>query len=723
MGHSVDPAHGNVPDGPALGDGERAESRNDEQLESGAFQDISDQVNARPAIARSEERYRTLFDLLDEGFCEVEVLFDEENRPVDYRFLEMNPAFERHTGLKNAVGKAAHELVPDLESRWREIYGRVALTGKPTEFVEHSETMERWFYVKAIRSGAPEQRRVALLFRDITESKKAEEAASRELRDYRRVQEVSCRLIPTKDVQSLYRELLDAAVEIMGADSGTIHSLEPDFGALYLLEVRGLPEGVWDHRERTPREALTSYAEAARTSRRVITDYLTDEGIQETAEARSHLDAGIRTAQSTPLISRSGQVMGILTTHWHDAPEIPDRSLYLLDTLARQAADLIERAHAEERLREADRRKDEFLAVLGHELRNPLAALGTALTALEGATDDPDRIHVMSTVIRRQFRHLDHLVHDLLDVSRISLGKIHLGHEGVDMTRVVQEVTADVASMWGEKGLAASVNFPDCPVYVRGDRARLEQVVKNLLHNAWKFTPSGGEIRVTAEEVEGEARITVSDTGIGIRREELSRIFGQFDQATDSPDHPGGGLGIGLALAKSLVELHGGTIDAWSDGPGAGSEFTVHLPTARATDAEGSRADGGATGTDLEKGSPARPRKIVLAEDTRDLLEVLALVLREKGHTVETAEDGASALELILNFRPDVALLDIGMPGLDGYEVARRVRQEPWGGELLLVAMTGWGQERDRARAREAGFDRHLVKPVNMRVLQEVLEA
>ncbi len=702
------------------------------------FQDVSEQARARHAIALSEARYRTLFNSISEGFCVLKVLFDDHGAPADYRFLEMNPAFERHTGLTNAAGKTVLELVPDLERRWVDIYGRVAVTGEPERMVEHSIAMNRWFEVEAFRTGAPEQHHVALLFRDITKSKSAEEALAREVMDHKRVQEISCRLIPTDDVQTLYSELVDAAVEITQADRGTMQLLDAESNALKLLQARGFPDHMREQFTHTRPSARTSCAEAWARGERVVIDYASDPRVAGSGDARAHLELGIRMSQSTPLITRSGRFVGILTTHWDSTQDFPERSRYLIDVLARQAADLIERAQSDEALRAADRRKDEFLATLGHELRNPMAAIRMAMAVLGKVSNDPNRVEEMASIVDRQTSALVRLIDDLLDISRISRGKVQLERALIDLNSIVNNAYSDAVTDCEAKRIRASLSLPQHAVNVVGDPIRLSQVVNNLMHNACKFTPEEGTVALSLECTAEDAIIRVSDTGIGLPPEQQSRIFDMFTQV-GAVDHGSIGLGIGLSLAKSIVELHDGQIAASSSGPGQGSEFVVRLPlpVSEAVESAGAPMASSESGAlyqpvDDEPQSVGQalnhPRdqstvihRIVAADDNVDALSAVTLVLRMNGHQVETAVDGREALDKICEQRPDVALLDIGMPHMDGYEVARRIRQERWGAFVLLVAMTGWGQNRDKQQAIEAGFDVHMTKPVDPIALEQLL--
>jgi signal transduction histidine kinase/CheY-like chemotaxis protein len=393
--------------------------------------------------------------------------------------------------------------------------------------------------------------------------------------------------------------------------------------------------------------------------------------------------------------------------------------------------DITERKRAEQSLQDADRRKDEFLATLAHELRNPLAAIRMALHVLGTASDDPPQVGAITAIIERQSSQLVRLIDDLLDVSRISQGKIGLRRTNVDVGALIRQVVDDARAMFEEAGLELSADLPEEPIRWDADPVRFAQVVNNLLHNACKFTGRGGHVRVILEHTGDEAMIRVDDTGIGIAREQLGRIFDIFIQGDDQRSGWAGGLGIGLSLARSIMELHGGTIEARSDGPGTGSEFLVRLPGAGSPSRAIERDDqpiGHVTApaeADPIDAHAERPpgQRILAADDNGDVLEVLAIILRLNGHDVRTAADGAEALEQARTHRPAIALLDIGMPGMDGYEVARRIRQEPWGREMLLVAMTGWGQERDRRQAQDAGFDVHLTKPVDPHALEQLIAA
>jgi signal transduction histidine kinase len=375
-----------------------------------------------------------------------------------------------------------------------------------------------------------------------------------------------------------------------------------------------------------------------------------------------------------------------------------------------------ERIRAENSLKEAVIKRDEFLAMLSHELRNPLSPLRNASHMLmQGETTDP-KIVWSRGVIERQLKHMIRLVDDLLDVSRIARGKIVLLSEPVKLADVMNAAVETVQPLLEQKNQQLQIEV-DPELVVRGDPVRLSQIVGNLLHNAAKYTGDGGHIVLLTRARGDRAEIVVQDTGIGIAPDAMPRIFELFTQIPSERASTTGGLGIGLALVRALVELHGGEISATSLGVDQGSEFTVRLPLLDA------RAVAGQATAGAGKVEPAAPirRNILIADDNQDALESLALMLRMEGHEVHCASDGEEALLLAGQRRPEIVVLDVGMPKLDGCEVARRIRAETWGRDAVLVALTGWGQEIDRRRSREAGFDMHLVKPVDPATLCDML--
>jgi PAS domain S-box-containing protein len=380
--------------------------------------------------------------------------------------------------------------------------------------------------------------------------------------------------------------------------------------------------------------------------------------------------------------------------------------------------DIDRQKQAEGVLREADRRKDEFLAMLAHELRNPLAPIRNALHLLSAPGADAAAFEQAKDVMGRQLQHLVRLVEDLLDVSRVMRGKIVLRKERVDLATVVARAVETAQPVIDAHGHELTVSLPPEPVWLEADTVRLAQVLGNLLTNAAKYTEKGGRIALLAGRTGDEVVLRVRDTGIGIEPEMLPRLFDLFVQADRSLARSQGGLGIGLALVRRLVEMHGGSVQAASEGLLRGSEFVVRLPApAQVRQGEGAPGRAG----EPAAAPPARCLPILVVDDNRDTAETLALVLRLEGHDVRVAHDGQTALNVARSHRPAVAFLDLGMPGMDGYELCRRMRAEPTLAPMFLVALTGYGQEEDRRRSREAGFDRHLVKPVEPHSLQRVL--
>jgi PAS domain S-box-containing protein len=380
--------------------------------------------------------------------------------------------------------------------------------------------------------------------------------------------------------------------------------------------------------------------------------------------------------------------------------------------------DQTERKQAEEALQKADRRKDEFLAILAHELRNPLAPLRNSLEILRVNDGDRKTVARMRATMEHQVSHLARLVDDLLEVSRITRGAIGLRKERVEIREALQSAVETSRPLIDAAGHQLRIWLPHRPLYIEADPVRVTQAIANLLNNAVKFTERAGEIELSAAR-EGEyVVVRVRDTGIGIAPEVLARVFDLFAQVDVSSARMQGGLGIGLTLAKHLIEMHGGSIEAKSAGLGHGSEFIVRLPLAADDRAEQLQVpDESAV---LSSAHP--PRRILIVDDNAEAADTLAELLSLYGHEVQAVHNGPAALETFATWRPHIMLLDIGMPGMDGYEVARRVRQQAGAEEVKLIALTGWGQEKDRKRAREAGFDHHLLKPLDLQGLGNVLK-
>jgi PAS domain S-box-containing protein len=507
----------------------------------GTSTDLHDRKLAEAALQRSEARYRTLFESIDEGFCIIEMLFDEAGKPCDYRFLEINPMFEQQTGLFDAVGKTVRELVPQHEEHWYEIYGEVALTGNPVRFENDAKALNRWYDVYAFRVEEPSARRVAVLFKDIT--------------------------------------------------------LRKD---------------------------------------------------------------------------------------------------------------------AENEMRQANQRKDEFLAMLAHELRNPLAPISAAADLLSFSGLDEKRIKQASQIISRQVHHMTSLIDDLLDVSRVTRGLVMLDKETLDAKHIVTDAVEQVRPLIEARRHHLAMHMPPESALVFGDPQRLVQVITNLLNNAAKYTPEGGSIVLTIEVEEKHVMLAVADNGIGMAPELVARAFELFAQGERTSERSHGGLGVGLAVVKSLVELHQGTATAQSKGIGEGSKFIVCLP----------RIAKRAEPSVLRQGGLVHAKKglrLMVVDDNVDAASMLAMYLKAAGHEVFVEHDSRRALERARIEAPDVCLLDIGLPGMDGNELACRIRAQPETANAVLIAVTGYGQEHDRKNTASAGFHHHFVKPVDSSKLTSLL--
>ena len=378
------------------------------------------------------------------------------------------------------------------------------------------------------------------------------------------------------------------------------------------------------------------------------------------------------------------------------------------DVTERQAAEQALREHAAT-LAESDRAKDEFLATLSHELRNPLAPLRNAIALLRSATSGDERVAGLQSVMERQVNHLVRLVDDLLEVSRISRGAFRLRKERVPLAAVVRNAVETSAPLVQAGGHTLVEELPGEPLWLEGDPVRLSQILANLLNNAAKYTEDAGRIELRAWREGNRVAISVRDSGLGIAPDMLPRLFDMFSRGNRETARSQGGLGIGLALARRLAEMHEGTLEAHSDGPGRGSEFLLRLPLAEELPIAADLATAGAE--DLHG------KRVLVVDDNFDAGDSIAWLLQQLGAEVRVLRDGATALATFDEFAPDVAILDIGMPGMNGYEVARRIRARSGGNAVRLLALTGWGQEDDRRRAREAGFDHHLVKPAELGVL------
>ena len=626
------------------------------------FTNITKRKQTEKALRESDERYRTLFSSIDEAFCVIEMIFDEHQQPVDYRFLEVNPTFGRQTGLLEATGKRMREMVPTLEAHWFEIYGKVARTGESVRFVNAAKDMgNRWFDVYACRVGGSESRKVAIIFNDITERKRVDEAL--------RLGEQRLRFVMDSMPQKIVTTRAD----------GVIDYLNPQWSEFTGLSLQQINDGGWQQ-------------------------FVHPDDLAETARLWQH---SLATGEASLREQRFRRADG--EYRWHLSRTVPMRDA------AGKVVMWIGSSTDVHEVKEADQRKDEFLAMLAHELRNPLAPIGNMLEVMKRAGGTSDLIQPALQTMERQLRQMTRLIDDLLDVSRISQGKIGLRREKAELASVVRQAVETSRPAFEAAQQELTTMLPPQPVYVNADPVRLAQVFGNLLHNASKFSRPGGRISVAVERQGGEVAITVKDSGIGIPSDTLPKIFEMFMQGDRTLERARSGLGIGLTLVRRLVEMHGGSVQASSEGADRGSEFVVRLPVLIEK-----RKALSPNPTAFEP-TPVTARRILVVDDNHDSAESLSMLLQLTGNQTQLAFDGVEAVEAATSFRPDVILMDLGMPRLNGYEAARQIREQPWGKGMVLVALTGWGQEEDRKKTAEAGFDSHLVKPVDYATLTKLL--
>ena len=652
----------------------------------GTARDVTEHRRAAQVLRDSEDRYRTLFNSMDEGYCIVEVLFDENNQPVDYLFVEVNPSLEALTGLHGALGKRVRELVPNLEEFWFETYGRVALTGESIRFVSEAKPMNRWFDVYAFRLGGVESRKVAILFTNITKRIKAEEALRKSEERFRALFDWGPIAMYACDTSGVIQEYNQGAVKLWECEPRPGETDEQFRGSFKTY----LPDGTF-----VP-YAQTAMTKILRNEAQAMHDV--EVVVERPDGSRITLVVNV-----VPLKNELGQVTGAITC-FHDVTE---RSRLQRETLMQAEA-----------LVNLDHRKDEFLAMLSHELRNPLAPILNAVHLLRLQTNEDPLQRQARSIIERQVGQLKHLVDDLLEVSRISSGRVQLRQERLLLSSIVERAVETAQPLITQHRHELTVSLPPEPIWLQADAARLEQVLVNLLTNAAKYTEDEGRIALTIERTIGSegdtAVLRVRDSGIGIAPELLPHIFDLFTQADRSLDRSQGGLGIGLCLVQRLVELHGGSVEVFSV-LGQGSEFVVHLPVVvRPLPVAAPRLI-----------QPVQPRakscRVLVVDDSVDAAQTVAMLLDMSGHECRMAHGGPSALEAALAWQPEVVLLDIGLPGLSGFEVARQMRQQPLLKNVVLVALTGYGLEADRQRSQEAGFDHHLVKPADFDEIEKIL--
>lgn len=667
----------------------------------GVVLDITTRKQAENDLRASEERYRSLFNSIDQGFCVIELSFDADGQPLDYRFLETNPAFERQTGLRSAVGKSARELVPHLEQSWFTTYAEVARTGRPVHFEDYAISMQRAFDVEAFRVGGSDSHKVAVLFKDVTANKLAErslrESEARFRQSEERVRGIFRQAmagIAQVDLTGHFVEVNDRYCQIVGRSAEE----------LCRLRMHDITEP--EHRAENARELAQMFATGVPFS--IEKQYLRPDGSK------------VWVSNSVSVVNDSeGKPIGAVTV----TIDISSRKLAedaLRDVAAERERLLVAERAARSEAERTGHIKDEFLATLSHELRTPLNAILGWSQLVKQRITDPQEVGRGMTVIERNARAQAQIIDDLLDMSRIISGKIRLDVQPLDIVGLVQSAIETVRPAAEAKGieLVASLASLD-GVTVTGDSNRLHQVLWNLLSNAVKFTPRGGYVGVRLERLGAQLQLEIKDSGEGIAPEFLGFVFDRFRQADASTTRRHGGLGLGLAIVKQLVELHGGSVRVLSDGLGLGSSFIVSLPLlAHVAEPEGEQASlrSSVPPELLLRGPSAELRgvQVLVVDDEPDARALVQRLLEGQEATVQAAASVSEAMELLANTRFDLIVSDIGMPYEDGYALIRklRARSSDQGGDTPAVALTAYARPEDRVRALRAGYQMHLIKPI-----------
>jgi PAS domain S-box-containing protein len=637
----------------------------------GSSPDVTEMKIAQQALRESEEQFRASFEISTVGMAQGD--------PITGRLLRVNRRYCEMTGYSEAellqltIRDIAHpeDRTADFERFQR--LGR----GEVSEYWAEKRYLRKdgkviWVAATAnlVRNASGQPTRTVAAVIDITGRKQAEAALRESEAQFRTSFELAA--VGQAQVNSAtgrFERVNQKFCEIVGYSEEELLTMAPA--------------------DTTHPEDRQSYVEIyPRFLRGEIEEYVTEK-------------RDVRKDQTVVWVSIAAKLI-------RDSDGRPLRTIGVLQ-------DITERKRAEEELKEADRRKDEFIATLAHELRNPLAPIRNAVEMLGLCqSSDPD-FDWGRNVIDQQVKHLACLVDDLIDVSRITRNRLVIKKERVSLTDVINGALDAARLLIEQRGHLLTVALPTEPIYLNADPVRLTQIFMNLINNAAKYTHEGGRIWVDAERKNANVTVRIADNGVGISTDELSHLFDMFYQVDRSYDQAHGGLGIGLTLVKRLVEMHGGTVEAKSAGIGQGSEFLVSLPMLVSLSVVLMDKDAG-------EQKYKKRRRILVVDDYPTAAESLARSLKRFGNEVETALDGIEGIKQAEKFRPDVVLLDIGMPKLNGYKAAQRIREQPWGKDMVLIAITGWGQEEDRQRTREAGFDAHLVKPVDYTKLGELLE-
>jgi PAS domain S-box-containing protein len=766
---------------------------------------------AQAALRESEYRYRTLFESIDEGCCICELLFDSQGHPCDYRFLEVNLAFERLTGLKQATGKTIRELVPDIEFSWIELYGKVIQTGESVRFEDRSVAMDRWFDVNAFCIGDRQSNNFAVLFNNTTERRRAEEALQESEERSRTILESitdgffsvnfnwcftavnpqaerilnrSSRSLVGTNIWQEYPGLVGSEFEKVYRQSAeqkiasSITAFYPDHDRWYEVHSYPAPVGITvffrDVTESVRLEKERQQAVIAVKESKARLDFLLEAAqfgdweldlsdhsagyrslrhdqifgyesllsewtyemflshvlLEDREAVDRQFKAALERNQPWSLecrIRRADQQLGWIWVNgyiYHNAEGEPSRMVGLIvDITAKKQADaereqlLAREQAAREQAETANRIKDEFLAVLSHELRTPLnPILGWSKILLSKSPTAAILQQGLQT-IERNARLQTQLIEDLLDVSRILQGKLALRATPVSLGIVIQAALETVQLAADAKGIMIQTQIEPDVRPVLGDAGRLQQVLWNLLSNAVKFTPEGGRIEVCLTQTGDNAEIQITDTGKGISPEFLPFVFERFSQADSTTTRKFGGLGLGLAIVRQLVDLHGGTIRVDSPGEEKGATFTVRLALLPVP---------AAPSNELPVSEPQHSLESIHAlvvDDEADSRTLVVHVLEAAGAIVVSASSAAEALTTFAHFKPDILVSDIGMPEMDGYELIKQVRSQPpaQGGSVPAIALTAYVGEFNQQQALDAGFQQHLSKPIDPETLIETV--
>lgn len=688
--------------------------------------------HAQAELEDARARYIDLYDLAPVGYCTL-----SENGLI----LEINLTAASLLGVPRSV-LINQPITRFIINEDQDVY---YLYKRQLNGAEESQTYELrmartdgtvfWAHLVAnalLDADGERISRVALS--DITERKlkdeelkAAKDSLSAEVEALNNLHTISTQFIRQDSLQRIHEEILKAAIAMSHADKGNIQILSENERSLKIFLHSGLGEPFLKYFDHVSYESGTCGKAFQEMKRVIVDDVLMTPIFAQTADLQVMLAEGIKSVQSTPMISSTGNFLGVISTHYKTRHQFNERELRMFDLLARQAADVLERIRIEEALQQSeqhalalveelqkvDQNKNDFISMLSHEIRNPLAVIMVGISLLDH-TIDAKKFEDTKEIMERQSTQLCRLVDDLLDLTRINTNKVKLKKELTELCKMAASVADDYRAQFEDKGVRFETNIIPDTLFLEADTARLTQIIGNLLHNAVKFTETGGAALLTVSKRKNQAVICVEDNGIGIRPEILPEIFLPFVQLDDSIERSNGGLGLGLAIVKGMAELHGGTVSAFSEGLGKGTQFTVLLPLS--SEEENKQAKTHPIGR-----STSRSFRILLIEDNGDLADILCTALGRSGHEAISARSGADGIVKAKAILPDVIFCDIGLPGMNGYEVARIIRSDDLHKSVFMVALTGYATPKDIELAMNAGFNKHLSKPVDIASLNQIL--